>query len=324
MKVLVIGGSGLIGRFLLKRLVQNGHHIDLVTRDPSKLAVVSLNIRTVVADIALQDWLYRNTLHLANYDVVYHLAYATSGDDAYNRAVTVDSVRILVDGLRALAVERLRHFVYTGSMVVFGARPTDRTVTETSAKIGDSPYAENKIAATICAMEPGPGLLCTVLHPTGVYSEHSARINRYRTLLAHNYIPNHFGSKSINNIVYADDVAAALVQCLDRPRNQSAEEYIINGETKSFSDWFSELSETTHRRSWVRLPAFTRYFCRGPVRRLLNTFGVGCPLPFSENKGSVFEQEAIYSCDKARQHFGFSPETSFREVCDRLRSETTL
>jgi nucleoside-diphosphate-sugar epimerase len=275
----------------------------------------------VVADLADGDWLLRSALRLADYEVVYHLAYAAGEDDVYNRAVTVDSVRALVDGLRVLADGRPRHFVYTGSMVVFGANPTDRTVTEASAKRADTLYAENKIAATMCAMGATPGLLCTVIHPTGVYAEHSSRINSYRALLAHNYVPNQLSKRSVNNIVYADDVAVALLQCLDRPRDRLAEEYIINGETKLFVEWFSELSGTVRSRSWVRLPAFTRHICRGVVRRFLNSFGVGCPLPFAEKKGSVFAQETVYSSDKAREHFGFNPQMSFRQVCERLQAE---
>ena len=171
----------------------------------------------------------------------------------------------------------------------------------------------------MCAMVGAPGLLCTVLHPTGVYAEHSPRINSYRSLLAHNYVPIQLSKRSVNNIVYADDVATALLQCLNRPRDRPAEEYIINGEAKLFVEWFSELSQTVNSQAWVRLPAFTRYVCRGAVRRFLNVFGVGCPLPFAEKKGSVFEQETVYCSDKAREHFGFSPQTSFREVCERLK-----
>jgi nucleoside-diphosphate-sugar epimerase len=321
MKVLVIGGTGLVGRFLLQRLVQKGCDIDVITRDPGKLTVVSEQIRPVVADLANQDWLPCSAVRLADYDVVYHLAYATSGNDAYDRSVTVDSVRTLVDRLRGISDGRSRHFVYTGSMVVFGAHPPDRTVTEASAKNGDTPYAENKIAATMCAMAAAPGLFCTVLHPTGVYAEHSSRINSYRALLAYNYVPTQLSKRSINSIVYADDVAAALWQCLDRPRDRLAEEYIINGETKLFVEWFSELSGTVRSRTWVRLPPVTRHICRGRLRRLLNAVGVGCPLPFAEKKGSVFERETLYSSDKARKHFGFAPQTSFRQVCERLRAE---
>jgi nucleoside-diphosphate-sugar epimerase len=319
MRILVIGGTGLLGGYLLRRLIQKKCHIDLITRNPANLTVVSDDIHPIVIDIAKKDWLHPSELCLADYDVIYHLAYATSGDEAYDRAVTVDSVCVLNNALRELADDRERHFIYVGSMVVFGANPDDRTVTEASPKRGDTLYAKQKIAATKCAMVASPSLLCTVLHLTGVYTEFSSRIDSYRAILMHNYIPNHLSKKSINNIVHADDVSYALVLCIDRPRDQLAEEYIINGEIKPFVEWFSELSGTVRCRSWLYLPSFTRYVCRGGLRRFLNIIGIGCPLPYAEKKGSVFDQETVYSSEKARQHFGFNPQITFRQVCEQLK-----
>ena len=320
-KTLVIGGTGLVGRFLLNQLLQYGHSVDVVTRNAAKLTISSASVRAVVADIASPDWLQHSALHLAEYDVVYHLAYATTGDDAYDRAVTVDSVRAVIEGLRAIVDGRSRHFVYTGSMVVFGSMPGDHIVTEASVKNGDTPYASNKIAATQLALQAGPGLLCTVLHPTGVYAEYSSRIDSYRELLSRNYVPDHLSRHGVNNIIYADDLARALVQCLNRPRDHLAEEYIVNGESKLFTEWFAELASTVRRRSWIQLPVFTRHVCRGPLRRLLNSVGIGCPLPFAEKKESVFERKTTFCSGKARAHFGFDPQTLFQRVCQRLQEE---
>lgn len=322
MNALVLGGSGLVGRYLVARLIKDGHAVDVLTRDAARVS--GSGARALVADLSQPDWLTRAGIGLANYDAIFHLAYATRTDEQYNRTVTVDSVRAVMDGLRTLSDGKPRHVVYIGSMVVFGATPADSVVTEQSARVGDTTYAANKLAATQLALEPMPHVHRSVLHPTGVYDASSRRIKQYRGLLESNYIPMRHGGSGFNNIVHADDVALAALMCLDRARRDPAphgEEFIINGEVVVYRDWFAQLAETVENKSWLRLPPLARPLCRGPVRRLLNAAGVCCPLPIPDYKLSAYEMQTEFSSAKARTHFGYAPQRpSFREMCASLRT----
>ena len=271
----------------------------------------------ISADLGNPYWLELAEINLNQYDVIYHLAYAIHSDEKYNYAVTVDSVRILIDGLSRISDGRKRHFVYAGSMVVFGVSSPQRAITENHPHNANSMYAQNKLAATRLAMSPPDGVISTVLHPTAVYAETSPRIAKYRKLLTYNYVPS-VNNLGVNNIIYADDFALALLQCLDRPLDNVAEEYIINGESIQFYDWFSHLSSTVRKKSWVVLPAFTSYVCRGAIRRLLNSFHIGCPVYFQSARVTPLTQTSTFSSAKASRDFSFKAKTLFSEVCNRL------
>lgn len=315
---LVLGGTGLVGQYLVPRLVGQGFDVDIVSRGESGVIGGEPNVRLINADLQNPDWIEFAGLRLERYDVIYHLAYAVGPDEARNRAVTVDSVGLLLEGLSGISVQRKRHFVYVGSMAVFGVRPADEVVTESSRRNADSEYAENKLAATNLAMTPVRGVVCTVLHPTGVYDEKSSRINKYRKLLSANYVPA-LPKLGMNNIVHADDVANALVLCLDRGLEENAE-YIINGESVSFRDWFSCLESTVESRCRLRLPEAFRFICRGPIRNLLNRLHICCPIYFSNRMDSPLFKESVFSSNRAFEDFGYRSMYSFKETFSKQRN----
>jgi len=95
---LVIGGSGLVGRFLVDRLVSEGHRVTVVSRDPERVKAPALPI---VADVSKAGWL--GSIDPAQFDYVVHMAYATTGAAEYDRAVTADSVADVIEHFRGPA-----------------------------------------------------------------------------------------------------------------------------------------------------------------------------------------------------------------------------
>jgi nucleoside-diphosphate-sugar epimerase len=319
MNILVLGASGLVGRHLLDCLSEAGHSVDAVSRNPQQFEARS-GTRGLRADLAMPDWITESGIALSQYEVIYHLAYSSRLDEAYNYIVTVDSVRVLMEGLRRIEDSKPRHIVYVGSMAVFGLTPKDEVVTEDSDRVGDTAYARNKIAAAKFASMTRQGLMSTILHPTGVYDETSPRIQTYRQLLSKNYIALRAGGMGTNNIIHAADVACALTQCVQRTSSMPTEEYIINGESISYGSWFSRLASTSTKHTWLQLPRAARLFCRGPVRRIFNAAGIRCPLPVPDYKLAAFEHQVRYNSDKAERHFDFHPRTHFDEFCHRISS----
>jgi nucleoside-diphosphate-sugar epimerase len=311
---LVFGGTGLVGGYLMKRLQAQGYSIHVVSR---KTPEGQINIRYIQADLSQANWLSQAHIDFSQFQALFHLAYATHGDEAYNRQVTVSSVKTVLNALADRQSTAPCHFVYVGSMVTFGSQP-DGVVSETSPRHPKSEYALHKTEATRIALFPPSNVISTVLHPTGVYDESSKRIAHYRALLADNYVPK-TAPLGINNIVYADDVAAAMVQCLARPQQQPAEEYIINGESMPYSDWFAGLEKTVSKKSWLTAPTFMQNMCRGPARKVLNRLRIGCPLHFAASAETPLTQHATYSSAKAAHDFGFKPSVTFTDVCRRIQ-----
>ncbi len=322
MKILLLGGTGLVGKYLAGRLLKLGYRIDLLTRSPNQIAPASSLIVPIEADLSESDWIDRAKLDLDSYDIVYHLAYATIEDESYNRVVTVESVKTLLTWLQHEEPSRLKHFIYVGSMSVYGMHPKDAVVNENSEKVADTSYARNKIDATTLVTSTEAHFLTTVLHPTGVYDATSSRITTYRKLLRSGYIVPSMGGNGVNNIVHAEDLASALIFCLQRTSGVKAEEYIINGESLPYREWFSMLERATGVQNKPRISPRRMWSRRSILGRILMKCGYRVPIFMPEYKMALYENKAVFSSEKAKTHFSFMPQKSFRTVCEEIASHT--
>lgn len=303
---LVIGGTGLIGQYLLNRLARDGHEVSVVTREPKR---VPQQAHPIVADISQTGWL--DAIDPTDYDYVVHMAYATTGYADYDRAVTVTSV---TDTVRHFRKSPPKHFVLLGSMSVFGMELPLGILDEHMPRVPDCEYARNKIDAASAAMEADVEFPISILHPTGVYAEGSKRLNMYSGMLSQGYIVLQAGGQGINNIVHADDVAAAIVAVTRRKLGGRVEEYIINGEAISFANWLEALEDCLGVKERKRLPVVLAPICRGPVRRILAALGLRAPIALPAYKAALFERKAVLSSDRAMAHFGWHPSYSFANI----------
>ncbi|MDB5809267.1 MAG: hypothetical protein JWN94_1389 [Betaproteobacteria bacterium] len=110
--ILVIGGTGFIGKYLVKSLAARGYGIRVVTRSASagQLALAGLPVELVSGDLA--DPAFIDSA-LEGIDVVYHLAKADgrNWEDYYQNDVLV--TRNIAE--RALA-NGVKRFIYTGTI----------------------------------------------------------------------------------------------------------------------------------------------------------------------------------------------------------------
>lgn len=311
MRVLIIGGTGLVGRYLLDRCVAAGHEIAVVTRSPDRVPV---SARAIVADISKAGWAMNADIDPQAFDMVVHLAYATTQDAAYDRAVTVDSV---AEVLRHFGNSSLKHFIYLGSMSVFGINLPPGKLDETAPRVPDNDYAQNKIDASAAAMGADASFKVSVLHPTGVYSSTSKRLKSYREILANGYLVLDAGGRGINNIIHAADVAAAILACATRKKGGRTEEYLVNGEAIKYSEWFAVLEQHLGVAGQHRVPAKLSSLCRGPLRRIMQAARLRLPIIMPAYKRAIFERDTLIVSDKATAHFGWQPCLRFKNVIAR-------
>jgi nucleoside-diphosphate-sugar epimerase len=308
MRILIIGGTGLIGSFLQEKCEKSGYSVAIVTRDASR---VSVPAKAIVADISVPGWTLSANIDPTGFDVVIFMAYATTEDEEYNRRVTVDSVE---EAVQFFAGNNLSHFIYVGSMSVFGLDLSDEIIDENSGRVADNDYARNKIDACKAVTSANVDFKVSVLHPTGVYDEHSKRIKMYHELLASHYIVFDDGEQGVNNIVHADDVAEAILAYVNRSAGQRVEEYIVNGEAISYCKWFEVIETKFNLINRFKVPSFMSSLCRGPVRKLLSTLNLRIPVYLPAYKRAMFERQSTFVSDKARQAFGWESAISFNDA----------
>jgi uncharacterized protein YbjT (DUF2867 family) len=121
MKVLVIGATGVLGRTVVRRLIEQGHAVRAMTRTPQK----AHDLAALGAEVVAGDLVDRGSLVAACTDVDRVLAAAHSllgrGRHA-SEHVDAAGHRALIDTARAAGVRR---FVYTSALGAAPEHPVD-------------------------------------------------------------------------------------------------------------------------------------------------------------------------------------------------------
>jgi len=131
--VLVIGGTGFIGKYLVKQLVEAGHGVRVVTRGMSagNIGLAGLHVELVQGDIADAEFMDKA---LEGIDIVYDLAKATGSkwDDYYVNDVLVR--KNIAERAHAAGVKQ---FIYTGTIDSYYSANANEVIT------GDTPLDKN-------------------------------------------------------------------------------------------------------------------------------------------------------------------------------------
>ncbi len=115
--VFVTGATGFVGRRLVDRLVEDGHDVTVLARDPSRVReLFSNNVSVIVGDVT--DINSLKSISGKHFDFAYHLA-AQLDESAPNLwEVNVKGTKNVLESLVGTGIER---FVYLSSVGVLGS-----------------------------------------------------------------------------------------------------------------------------------------------------------------------------------------------------------
>jgi nucleoside-diphosphate-sugar epimerase/predicted dehydrogenase len=217
--VLVIGGTGFIGKYLVKKLVEAGHGVRVVTRGMSagNIGLAGLNLELIQGDIADASFMDKA---LEGIDVVYDLAKATGSkwDDYYVNDVLVR--KNIAESAQKAGVKQL---IYTGTIDSYYSANANEVIT------GDTPLDKNMKNRNLYAKSKATceGLLMEMHKSTGL----PVTIFRPGVVIGKGCPPAHWGVGMFQSesrvqfwgsgenklpLVLVEDVASALVLALGR------------------------------------------------------------------------------------------------------------
>jgi nucleoside-diphosphate-sugar epimerase len=258
MRVVVIGGSGHIGTFLVPRLVRSGHEVINVsrgTRAPYAEAPEWQQVRQVVADRQQED------------------SEGTFGDRVTELApdVVVDLICFTLESATAL-VERLRgevgHLLHCGSLWRYG--PSHKLpISETTgtAPFGEYGIQKDLIARMLKDETASGGLVTTSLHPGHIVGPGWHPIGPvgnldpavWSVLSAGRTLRIPGGGVELMHHVHANDVAQAFEQAIEHRDAAAGEDFNVvaptalnvRGYAQAAAGWFGQtasLEEVTWER----------------------------------------------------------------------------
>ena len=199
--ILILGGSGFVGRSVCERLVERsggaGGRIIVPSRRPARAKHIQLlpTVQVVQADVHDDAQL---ALLVAGNDAVINLVATLHGSEAEFQRAHVELPRRLATACAAAAVRRVVHVSALGASASAPSR-----------------YLRSKAAGE--AVLASAGLELTVLRPSVIFGEHDSFLNLFAALQAALPVVPLAGAKARFQPVWVEDVAAAIVFCLDDP-----------------------------------------------------------------------------------------------------------
>jgi NADH dehydrogenase len=256
-RVTVFGGTGFLGRYVVRELARRGALIRVISRDPQ--AALELKTFGYVGQITLE---YGSLLReddvqraVANSDAVVNLVgiLYERGRQRFASVQAQGAERIAKAAAQA-GVKRLVHISALG---------VDR--------VPSSKYARTKLAGERAVQAAFPA--ATILRPSVVFGAEDQFFNRFASLATISpFMPLIGGGKTRFQPVYAGDVAQAVVASLCCTR-APGRVYELGGPTvQSFHEiltWI--MNETGHRRPFLSLPF--------AVAGLVGAFAEWLPVP---------------------------------------------
>ena len=200
--LLILGGTGFVGRSVCGLLVERSGggsaQVLVPSRRPERAKHLQLlpTVRLVDADVHDEAQL---TALLHGRDAVINLVAILHGSEAQFERAHVALPRTLARACAAAGVKRVVHVSALG-VVTNGPNPPSR-------------YLRSKTAGEAALMSAGLDL--TILRPSVIFGEHDRFLNLFAQLQAVFPLMPLAGADARFQPVWVQDVAAAIVRCLD-------------------------------------------------------------------------------------------------------------
>lgn len=244
-RILVTGGNGFLGNYIVKELLKAGHNITILT---NKKTNRNPGVTLVVADITNKKTIMDK---VKNVDVVYHVAgnLRTPATDTKKLHVAINAkgTRNLLEACRRHNINR---FIFISTVEVYGDKKREH-IKESSKKIPLNDYATSKLLAETYCKKYGKkyGITITVIRPSYIYGWGQYKGRLFAKLMRDSLLKKKTTLKPLpsgNDFVYVKDVASAAVFLGERKQSALFEDYnIASGRFTTIKEVFKTIKSLT-------------------------------------------------------------------------------
>jgi NADH dehydrogenase len=236
--VTVFGGSGFIGRYVVRALARSGWRVRVAVRRPVRAPELRVmgevgQIELVQANVRVRETVER-ALDGATACINLVGALYEAGPQKFE-ALHLDAARAIAEACAARGITRLIH------MSALGADPNSKSV-----------YARTKAEGEAAVLAAVP--TATIIRPSIVFGPEDSFFNRFAAMATISpVLPLIGGGETRFQPVYAGDVGAAFATALERPKAQGATFELAGPGVYSFRELMQMMLKETHRHR-VLLP----------------------------------------------------------------------
>jgi nucleoside-diphosphate-sugar epimerase len=316
--ILVTGGTGFIGRYLVEALVARGHTVRVLGRRSVVRWRRIPQISHIRADIAESGVL---EIALDGVRQVFHLAAATQGSPEDYRTVTVQASERLL----AVAQQTALRVIFVSSLSVYDiAKMRDGTVADEEFAIESKPelrglYAQAKTEADLVAQRflNDPAVKLSIVRPGIVYGPgmkdptNGAAVGLWGRIL----VSAGAASRTLP-LIYVSDLVSILLKIAETEATIGRVYNVIHPDMPTNAEYL---------KLYRTLSGDRRPVVNIPLQGLLPLFSlVDMLLALLKRKPKLsyaaarLTSPARYSAERMKQELGFEPEIGFRKGLERL------
>lgn len=258
-RILVTGGTGFLGSYLLRFLVQHGYtNIRAIKRKNSSLDLVG-DIANQIdwVEGELTDWFFLSDC-FEDIDWVFHVAALVSFDARDYKEMQLINVRVTADLVNLSLDNHIKKFCFVSSIAALGRSKVGETLDE-SAVWKHSPFNSRYGMSKFLGEQEvwrgmAEGLSAVIVNPgmilgSGRWNEGTSR---FFSLIDNGFpfIPN-----GAATWVDVRDVVSAMYQLMISDIH--SERFILVAGIQSYNDFFKTAASALGKKiSWIALPSF--------------------------------------------------------------------
>lgn len=330
MNILVTGGGGFLGSYIVKKLLEKGHHVTSFSRNSHPL-LEKLKVKTIKGD--LKDPISIRTA-LKDIEVVFHVASKISMWGKWSDFYQVNflGTKYLIDIAKEMGVKK---FIYTSTpSVAFGKedlKGADETIPYPKEYL--SLYARSKALAeeyVLKANEEGK-FLTTSLRPHLIFGPGDNNLIP-KIVEAHKKkkLKRIGNGKNLVDVIYVENAADAHIlalEALERNPKLGGEAYFI-GQDKPVKLWdfIDEIMKVHDLNPVKRSIPFPLAYTMGALME--KSFSAikryDSDPPMTRFVAMQLAKSHYFDHTKAKNNLNFNPKISIEEGLTRLRSSDSI
>ncbi len=243
--ILVTGGTGFLGAYIIKELVDKGHHVRAIRRNKKLPFFIPSHIFDKV------EWIDGDILDLVSLDdamqgidtVIHSAAVVSFNKDNRNEMYQVN-IEGTVNVVNVALENNIRRLVHISSIAALGRTASGDHVNEEKSWVESSLNTHYAISKKKAEMEVwrgiGEGLEAVIANPStilGFGNWHTGSCSIFKKI----YQQFSWFTNGVNGFVDVEDVAKAVVLLMES--NISEQRFIINGDNWEFKRLFETIAK---------------------------------------------------------------------------------
>ena len=294
MIIAITGGNGFIGKLLVKKYLDKGHQVRLLSR---KSVSMNKNCTLFIGDLTSSSVDLTNFLE--NVDILFHCA-----GELTNESLMVDLHVYGTERLLNQAKGKVKRLVQLSSVGAYGRCRTG-IVTEESLEYPTSIYETSKTISDNLVRDSG--ISYSILRPSIVFGRHMTNnsLNSMQKMILKGRFFYIGKSGTLLNYIHVDKVIDALIICGEK-KNAIGEVFIISQSITIEKMTSSFLESQGLKRNFLRFPEWL-------VRLGVFISKVVPKFPLTDSRVDALTSRSIYSSNKIQNLLDFEFQTSLEE-----------